>query len=297
MPLLTITNLRTSPVSIQDPTGLYGTSLLVPGSGSVTNVELSLMALAALEPQLVAQATASNITWSTEDDPSTLADDVPLNVVTGLVTPIAAAADAQVIVTKLTSPGAVSVVLPAAAAIGREVYVVDGTGDAGTNNVTVTATGGTINGGASVVINTNYGSVLLYKTATNVWLAIGTAAISSGAAGGDLVGTYPNPTLAATFISAPQALSGAGAVNLTTRTTLFTSTGSAQALSLANASRTGQRKTLFHTVDGGSGVLTPTTAGNFATATVSVVKDWVEFEWSGSAWNVVGYGGTGVSFT
>ena len=99
--------------------------------------------------------------------------------------------------------------------------------------------------------------------------------------------------------SAPQALSGAGAIDLVTRTTLFTSTAAGNALSLANGLFAGQRKTVFYTAEAAgadTGVITPATPGNFATATVNAVKDAVEFEWSGAAWNVVGWSGT-VTFT
>lgn len=89
------------------------------------------------------------------------------------------------------------------------------------------------------------------------------------------------------FGLAPQALSGAGDVNLTSLVTLFTSTGAGQALTLANATVTGQIKIIHHTVDGGSGVLTPTTVGNFATITLTNVHEWAALQWSGSAWNVI----------
>ncbi len=95
------------------------------------------------------------------------------------------------------------------------------------------------------------------------------------------------------FGVAPQALSGAGAANVTALVTNFTSTGSAQALSLANGTYPGQLKVIHHTVDGGSGVLTPTTAGNFATFTLTNVHDAALLQWTGSAWNIVlNVGGT-----
>lgn len=295
MPLLTINNLLTSPIVFQDAAGL-GLSITVPGSGNVTNKVVSLVQLASIEAQLIAETTASAITWQVSDDPASMTDTLPEHESVVLVTPYNALAGDQDILTQLSAPGAVSVVLSAAAKIGQLVKVIDATGDAAANNVTVTvAGGGTINGGANVVINTNKGWALLLKTTATGWVSVSTAVISSGAAGGDLAGTYPNPTLAAIFASAPQALSGAGAVNVTTRTTLFTSTGAGQALTMANGTKTGQRKTVHHTVDGGSGVLTPATAGNFATATFTNVHDWAEFEWSGAAWNVVAFGGATIA--
>lgn len=91
---------------------------------------------------------------------------------------------------------------------------------------------------------------------------------------------------------APQALSGAGAVNVTTLATLFTSTGAAQALTLANGTQAGQLKFVVHVVDGGSGVITPTTATNFTTLTLTAVYDWGLMIWSGSAWRPLAFGGT-----
>lgn len=85
-----------------------------------------------------------------------------------------------------------------------------------------------------------------------------------------------------TTISGPekvstQALSGAGAVNVTTVTTKFTSTGSAQALSLADGVD-GQLKNIIHVVDGGSGVLTPTTKTGFTTITFTNAGDSAQLE-------------------
>jgi hypothetical protein len=105
--------------------------------------------------------------------------------------------------------------------------------------------------------------------------------------------------LAGNLRGAPQALSGAGAINLTTRTTLYTSTGVGNALTIADSTETGQRKTVIHVVDGGSGVITAGASlhlgHSIATITFTTVRDWVELEWGGAAWNVVAFGG--VTFT
>jgi len=83
----------------------------------------------------------------------------------------------------------------------------------------------------------------------------------------------PQSVTVADFLArAPQLLSGAGAVNLTTEVTAFTSTGAAQALTLADGTP-GQVKVIIHEVDGGSGVLTPTTKTGFTTITFTAVGD------------------------
>jgi hypothetical protein len=94
---------------------------------------------------------------------------------------------------------------------------------------------------------------------------------------------------------AVQLLSGAGAINLTTRTTLFTSTGASQALTLADGTGVvpiGFRKRVMHYVDGGSGVFTAGGALHLGTGVTTVTLtakgDWVEFEWDGTNWNVIG---------
>jgi hypothetical protein len=84
---------------------------------------------------------------------------------------------------------------------------------------------------------------------------------------GDVTGT-----LTGIVIGSVQSLSGAGAVNVTTATTKLTTTGSAQALTLADGTN-GQLKSIVHAVDGGSAVLTPTTKTGFTTITFTNVGD------------------------
>ncbi len=75
----------------------------------------------------------------------------------------------------------------------------------------------------------------------------------------------------------PQALSGAGAVNLTTAVTKLTTTG-ANALTLANGAD-GQIKTIMMIVDGGDGTLTPTTKTGYSTITFNDVGDIVVLQY------------------
>ena len=75
-----------------------------------------------------------------------------------------------------------------------------------------------------------------------------------GAVTGNITGNVTGDIFAST-----QSLSGAGAVNVTDMFTSLTTSGAAQALTLANGT-VGQLKIISHVVDAGSAVLTPTTA-------------------------------------
>lgn len=96
-----------------------------------------------------------------------------------------------------------------------------------------------------------------------------------------------------------QSLSGAGAISLKVPTTRLTSTGAAQAVTIADSKHKGFRKLIIHAVDGGSMVITAGStihlADSIATITFTAVRDWVELEWNGTAWAVIAYGG--VTFT
>lgn len=74
----------------------------------------------------------------------------------------------------------------------------------------------------------------------------------------------------------PQALTGAGAVNLTSLVTRLTTTGPAQAITLANSGLPGQPKTIIHEVDGGSAVLTASASTGWTTITFTNVGDAVK---------------------
>jgi hypothetical protein len=97
-------------------------------------------------------------------------------------------------------------------------------------------------------------------------------------------------TLTGRVVNSVQLLSGAGVVNLTTGLTALTTTGAAQALTLANGSA-GQVKMIVHAVDGGSAVLTPTTKIGFTTITFTDVGDAVTLVYTSAGWAIAGISG------
>ena len=86
----------------------------------------------------------------------------------------------------------------------------------------------------------------------------------------------------------PQALSGAGVINITTAITNCTSTGANQVVTLANSTQIGQIKIVAHTVDGGSVRVTPATLDGGSYATLDAVGDTVVLIWNDSAWQCIG---------
>ena len=85
--------------------------------------------------------------------------------------------------------------------------------------------------------------------------------------------TMTNKTMGAMF-GTVQALSGAGAVDTTSLITQVTTTGSNQALTLANGAN-GQLKIVTMVADGGDGILAPTTFANGTNITFNDVGDSV----------------------
>ncbi len=87
-----------------------------------------------------------------------------------------------------------------------------------------------------------------------------------------------------------QSLSGAGAVDITNAFTQLTTTGSAQALTLANGT-VGEIKIISHVVDGGSAVLTPTTKVGFSTITFTNAGDSAMLVYTSAGWDIVALNG------
>ena len=94
-----------------------------------------------------------------------------------------------------------------------------------------------------------------------------------------------------------QALSGPGAVNITSIATAFTSTAAGNALTLADGAQ-GQLKTIIYVAEaagGDTGVLTPANLGSATTITFNAVGDSVTLQFAGTDWWVVGFRGAVVA--
>lgn len=91
----------------------------------------------------------------------------------------------------------------------------------------------------------------------------------------------------------PQTLTGAGAVNLTTDTTLLVTTG-ADALTLANGSE-GQIKKVMMKTDGGDGTLTPTNRAGYSSIVFNDVGDTVTLQFQDGKWWIIGSYGVTIS--
>lgn len=114
-----------------------------------------------------------------------------------------------------------------------------------------------------------------------------------GTVTGNITGNVTGNVTGDIFAST-QSLSGAGAVNVTDMFTSLTTSGAAQALTLANGT-VGQLKIISHVVDAGSAVLTPTTTIGFTTVTFTNVGDSVTLIYTSAGWAVIGSYGASVA--
>lgn len=99
-----------------------------------------------------------------------------------------------------------------------------------------------------------------------------------------------NSSFGTDVILGTQALSGAGAVDITNAFTALTTTGATQALTLANGTA-GEVKIITHVVDGGSAVLTPTTKIGFSTITFTGVGESAMLVYTAAGWAIVALNG------
>lgn len=133
--------------------------------------------------------------------------------------------------------------------------------------------------GSDMRVGTGYTTLGLYAGTSNAlrlaFDASGNAAISNNLA---VAGTF-------TMSGTPQTLTGAGAVNLTTYSTLLVTTG-ANALTLAAGSE-GQTKFIRMKTDGGDGTLTVTNLQGGTTITFNDAGDFVYLFYQDGKWHIL----------
>jgi hypothetical protein len=167
-------------------------------------------------------------------------------------------------------------------------------------------TGLPIIAGTTGTLSVARGGTGITSFGTGVATALGQNVTGSGGIALATNPTFVTPTLgvatATSVATGPvfgtvQSLSGAGAVNITTLTTAFTSTAAGNALTLANGAA-GQLKTIVYVAEaagGDTGVLTPANLGGGTTITFNAVGDSVTLQFIGADWWVIGLRGAVVA--
>lgn len=138
----------------------------------------------------------------------------------------------------------------------------------------------------SATVNITNGTTITFPSTTATIARTDAAQTFNGAQ------TFSGP-----FVQSVQALSGAGAINVTQPVTAFTSTGTGNALTLANGT-VGQIKTVVYVAEAAgadTGVLTPTTPLGYSTITFNVVGDSIVLQYFTQGWAIIGGSGAVVA--
>lgn len=185
--------------------------------------------------------------------------------------------------TTLTSPTLVTPALGAATATSINKLAI---------TAPITSATLTIANGKALTVNN---SIIFAGTdSTTMTFPSSSASIARTDAAQTFTGTQ---TFAGAVVGSVQALSGPGAVNITTLTTAFTSTGTGDALTLADGA-VGQFKAIVYvaeTAGADTGVLTPANFGNGTTITFNAVGESVLLQFLGSDWWIVSNNGATVA--
>ena len=170
------------------------------------------------------------------------------------------------------SGGTVTITLPATpyAGVKYQFYAQTPTTDAITissGSANIVVPGALAAGVSSYTVD---GAIVQFEGNGSDWI------VTQLSGGGDGLGGVYIPR------AAQQALSGAGAVNITSFYTAVTTTG-ADALTLADG-KEGQLKVVKLVVDGGAGTLTPTNLTGGTTITFEDIGDTAELYFTGGSW-------------
>lgn len=172
-----------------------------------------------------------------------------------------------------TSLGIVNLTLPDPLTLDNTVtYRVTDKGNATVNAITFTTLGGTINGVSGFTINKTGLGAEFFHDGTN-WFTMNDVQTAVEIAG-----------LESTTVIAYGA--GAGAIPITATRVDYTSVGAFEALTLIDGT-VGQKLKIVHVVDGGSGILTPTSLLGYTTITFNDQGDSVELQYGTGGWAII----------
>lgn len=149
--------------------------------------------------------------------------------------------------------------------------------------ITAPATGATLTVADGKTLSANHSLTLAGTDGTTMTFPSTSASIARTDAAQTFSGTQ---TFAGPIVNSVQALSGAGAVNITQPVTKFTSTATGNALSLADGVE-GQLKTIVYVAEAAgadTGILTPTNLGAGTTITFTNVGDACVLQFLGTEW-------------
>jgi hypothetical protein len=153
------------------------------------------------------------------------------------------------------------------------------------NNVAITTPGltATFTLASAKTFTVNHSLTLAGTDSTTMTFPSTSATIARTDAAQTFTGTQ---TFSGPIVGGAQALSGAGAVNITQLTTKFTSTATGNALTLADGVE-GQIKVIVYVAEaaaGDTGILTPTNLGAGTTITFNAVGDACILQYLGTDW-------------
>lgn len=160
--------------------------------------------------------------------------------------------------------------------------------------ITPPATSATLTVADGKTLTANHSLTLAGTDATTMTFPSTSASIARTDAAQTFTG---NQTINGAVIGNVQSLSGAGAVDITSFATAFTSTATGNALTLANGA-VGQIKTVAYvaeTAGADTGILTPTTRVGYSTITFTAVGDSVTLQYFTQGWAVIGVRGATVA--
>ena len=156
------------------------------------------------------------------------------------------------------------------------------------NKVTITApaTGSTLTIADGKTLTANATLTLAGTDGTTMTFPGTSATLARTDAANSFTG---NQTIGGAIIATPDTRTGPGAVSITTTTTAFVSTGTGDALTLADGTA-GQIKTIVYTAEAAgadTGVLTPANRIGYATITFNDIGDSATLQFVGTGWAIL----------